>query len=212
MDFISDITKEVVKDVIGERIFFYSISIIKSNVHELYEEAPDKVFDNPIIIDAIIDYHPNEVLTNAFGLEIARTIDVWIQSRDIADKSLEMSEGDFFTYGPNLFEILSIIDQRNIYGQTEHTDGLKLSGRLARKGQFFTKIFGPTDEAYGDADATRAAFHQQRGVVENAEGLTGDVRTLQASGIIDPPLTGPQSILLTSGSDVNPKASFYDER
>lgn len=212
MDFISDITKEVMKDVVGERIFFYSISLIKSNVHELYEEAPDKVFDNPIMIDAIVDYHPNEVVTNTFGLESIRTIDVWIQSRDINDKGLVMSEGDFFTYGPNLFEVLSIIDQRNIYGQTEHTDGLKLSGRLARKGQFFTKVFGPTDEAYSDPDAVRSSFHQQRGVVENAEGLTGDVRTLQSNGVLDPPLSGPQSVLLTSGSNVNPKASFYDER
>ena len=39
MDFISDLTKEVTKDVIGQTIFYYKIREDVSEVHEIYEEA-----------------------------------------------------------------------------------------------------------------------------------------------------------------------------
>ena len=47
IDFISDVTKEIVKDVIGQKIYYYSISVLKTKVHTVYEEAPEKVFENP---------------------------------------------------------------------------------------------------------------------------------------------------------------------
>ena len=54
MNFINDIMKEVVKDVIGQKIYYYSISEIKSRVHDVYEEAPNKIFENPIELDALV--------------------------------------------------------------------------------------------------------------------------------------------------------------
>ena len=43
MDFISDLTKEVTKDVIGQTIFYYKVREDVSEVHEIYEEAIEKV-------------------------------------------------------------------------------------------------------------------------------------------------------------------------
>ena len=209
MNFISDITKEIIRDVAAQKIFFYSISLTKSNTNELYEESISKVWDNPVILNVLVDYKPNEVVTNVFGVESQRSIEVYIQSRDLYDIGVEIDEGDFFTYGPNLFEIIQVLDERNIYGQTEHTDGIRLVGKQARKGQFFTKVFGPTDHGYSDADAVQTSFYQHRGAQNNAEGQTGDIRSLQANNVLDPPLSGPQSVLPTSGSD-NRHSSFYD--
>ena len=39
IDFISDLTKEVTKDVIGQKIFYYKIREDLTNVHDVYEEA-----------------------------------------------------------------------------------------------------------------------------------------------------------------------------
>ena len=38
VDFINDTAKEIVKDVIGQKIFYFPISEIKTNVHDIYEE------------------------------------------------------------------------------------------------------------------------------------------------------------------------------
>ena len=56
INFINDIAKELVKDVIGQKIYYFSISEIKSKVHDIYEESPDKVFENPIEIDCLAKY------------------------------------------------------------------------------------------------------------------------------------------------------------
>ena len=42
VDFISDLTKEINKDVIGQKIFYYKIREDLTNVHKVYEEAVDK--------------------------------------------------------------------------------------------------------------------------------------------------------------------------
>ena len=40
MAFFSDITKELIKDVVGQKIVYYPISELKSKVHEMYQESP----------------------------------------------------------------------------------------------------------------------------------------------------------------------------
>ena len=58
INFMNDISKELVKDVVGQKIYLYQISEIKSNVHDIYEEAQDKIFDNPIMLDCLVEFEP----------------------------------------------------------------------------------------------------------------------------------------------------------
>ena len=146
IDLISDLTKEVTKDVIGQKIFYYSVSIMKTNVHEVYEEAPEKVFENPIEIDALVNWTPEEIRTNKFGSEEYYNIEAFLHYRDLLDKGIEVSEGDFFSYGAVFFEITSALWDKNVYGQVEYKTGIKLVGRQARKSLFEAKVLGPTDE------------------------------------------------------------------
>ena len=53
IDFIADITKEITKDVIGDVIYYYKVREDVSEVHDIYEEAPEKVFDPPIELSLI---------------------------------------------------------------------------------------------------------------------------------------------------------------
>ena len=48
IDFISDLTKEVTKDVIGQKIYYYKIREDLTSVHEVYEEAVEKILDPPV--------------------------------------------------------------------------------------------------------------------------------------------------------------------
>ena len=191
IDLISDLTKEVTKDVIGQKIFYYSVSIMKTNVHEVYEEAPEKVFENPIEIDALVSWTPEEIRTNRFGSEEYYNIEAFLHYRDLLDKGIEVSEGDFFSYGSIFFEITSAIWDKNVYGQVEYKTGIKLVGRQARKSLFEAKVLGPTDEGKSEKDATQETFVQQRGFDRNRLGETGDVRALQDKGILEEPISEP---------------------
>ena len=210
IDLISDLTKEVTKDVIGQKIFYYSVSIMKTNVHEVYEEAPEKVFENPIEIDALVNWTPEEIRTNRFGSEEYYNIEAFLHYRDLLDKGIEVSEGDFFSYGSIFFEITSAIWDKNVYGQVEYKTGIKLVGRQARKSLFEAKVLGPTDEGKSEKDATQETFVQQRGFDRNKQGETGDVRALQDKGVLEEPISEPQEIS-PLGTDSKAGSSFYDE-
>lgn len=210
INFINDIAKELVKDVVGQKIYYFAISEIKSQVHDVYEESPDKIFETPIELECLVKYSPQEIVTNKFGSEEYYTVEAYIQVRDLIDKGIDLKEGDFFTYGETFFEIVKAPRTDTIFGQIEHKSFITITGKQSRKGQFLSKIFGPTSEWYSDPDAVQNTFVQQRGYEKNKLGKTGDVRALQQNGVLDAPITGPAEVSpLGDPDDVG--SSFYDE-
>jgi hypothetical protein len=210
INFINDIAKEIVKDVIGQKIYYFPISEVKSKIHDVYEESPQKVFDNPIEIDALVKYEPQEIRANTFGSEEYYTIEVYAQERDLLDKGIEVLEGDFFSYGSVFFEVITAPDSNIIYGEVEHKGFTTITGKQARLGQFRSHTFGPTDEGYSDKDAVQDTFVQQRGFRENIQGVTGDVRALQKNNVLTKPITGPDQVS-AKGDPENVGSAFYGD-
>ena len=210
INFINDMAKELVKDVVGQRIYYFPISEVKSKVHDVYEESPDKVFENPIEIDCLVKYQPQEIRTNRFGSEEYYTIEAYIQSRDLLDKGIEILEGDFFSYGSTFFEVIKGPATNVIFGQIEHKQYITVTGKQSRKGQFLSKVFGPTSESYSDPDAVQETFVQQRGFDKNRLGETGDIRQLRENGVLDKPLSGPKEVS-PKGDPQGVGSSFYGD-
>jgi len=210
INFINDIGKEIVKDVIGQKIYYFPVSEIKSNIHDVYEESPDKIFENPIELDCLVKYEPDEVRTNRFGSETYFSIEVYVQSRDMLDKGIELMEGDFFSYGTTFFEVIKAPASDTIFGQIEYQRFTTITGKQARKGLFLSRIFGPTDEKYSDEDAVQETFVQQRGFKHNENGETGDVRELRKRGVLDDPISGPKKVS-SQGDSTGVGSAFYDE-
>jgi hypothetical protein len=209
LNFIADITKECVKDVIGQRIFYYPISETKTRTHELYNEGVEKVYDHPIEIEALVDMPANETSTNLFGPERLNKLDVFVQHRDMVDRGINVSIGDFLRYGETIYEIAKVIFMRNIYGQVEQIDGVKLVCTQARQGQFTAPQVGPTDIAFSDKDAVQREFVQKRGLDKVDDKPTGDVRKLQENGVLDKPISGPARVNNVDGDIAGD--GFYDD-
>ena len=70
----------------------------------------------------------------------------------------------------------------NIFGQEEYGLSFNITGKLARINEFDPKIFFPPQRdgntAYSKAEIQKE-FIQQRGLKENQEGPTGDVRQMR---------------------------------
>lgn len=206
--FVSDINKELIKDIVGQTCKYYSISELKTKVHTVYNESPDKIFDDPVEIEVLADSPKNETHFDRFGFEEDFTLELYIQWRDLVDKGINIMVGDFFQYGENFFEIHQLNFIKTIFGQIEHKDGVRVFGKKARDGQFREKLLGPTDISYEGGQQTD--FVQQRGAAENRLGETGDSRDLQERGILEKPLTGPKEVS-ERGAPLGKGASFYDE-
>ncbi len=210
LNLINDLAKEVIKDVVGQKIYYFPISEAKSKVHDVYEESQNKIFDDPIEIECLVKYNPQDIQTGRFGSEENYTIEVYMQSRDLLDKQIEILEGDFFSYGTLFFEVIKAPATDTIFGQIEHKRFITITGKQSRKGQFISKVFGPTSEAYTDENAVQETFIQQRGFERNKSGKTADVRDLQKNGVLDKPLTGPKEVS-KEGDQTGVGSSFYGD-
>ena len=210
IDFFSDITKEFLKDVVGQVIYYFSISETKTHIDDLYNEAPEKIFENPIQLDALVEFEPQEVKTGQFGTEDFYSIKAWVHERDLLDKGIQLSQGDFFSYGSIFYEVIAFKVDQTIYGQVEHRTGYLIEGKEARKGQFVSKVFGPTDEKFSDPDAIHDPFVQQRGKSTNRLGETGDVRELQKRKVLEKPLSGPHEVS-QKGTHTGAGFGFYGD-
>lgn len=211
-NFISDITKELIKDVVGQKIYYYAINEHKTPVDGVYNEAVRKVWDNPIALDCLVDSNfQTDTKIDQFGVDSQFKIEVFLQHRDLVDKGIELSIGDVFSFSDVFYEVTERSFMRNIYGMPEHKDGVKLIGTKARHTQFNTKLIGPTDISNTEADAVQTTFHQQRGQATNAEGPTGDKRELQIETILDKPITGAKEVSSKGDTEHSGASAFYDE-
>lgn len=197
--------------MIGQKIIYYPVSELKTKTHGIYNESIKKIFDNPIIIDALVDNNfQSDTKINMFGVDAQYKIEAYIQHRDLVEKGLSINIGDFFSFSDIFYEITERSFMRNIYGMPEHKDGVKIVGTKARQGLFDTKVIGPTDISYTDPDAVQETFVQQRGIDEDPNNPNGDVRDLVKNGVLDEPLSGQKEVS-PKGDSTGAGSSFYDD-
>lgn len=181
-NFIHDLTSEFLKDIVGQQITYYPISTMKTQVHPVYEEAIEKIFEHPILLDVLAAQPEWETKWNQFGNEQGAKVELFIQARDLIDKGYNINEGDFFVYDSAVWEILSFVNMNNIFGQVEYTLGYKIGAKLARMGQLDLKIFkemlAEQNVPFVDNTVTKT-WQQQRGLEENVEGETLDKRQMR---------------------------------
>ena len=188
-DFFSDITKELIKDVAGQKLFYYTIREDLSDIHDVYEESLHKIFNPPVEIECMVEWQPSEVKTTQFGHEQIKTISAFLHGRDLIDRDIHVKQGDYVSYGEFFFEITSVIYDKLVYGQVEKIVSLKLNAKQARKEHIFKTALGPTYEGYLDQGAVQNTFKQQRGQTES------DTRQLVKDGVLENPISKPKKVV-----------------
>lgn len=218
--FISDITKEFTKDVVGNFCVLYPVSSLYTKIHPIYDEAVEKIFENPIKLDILAGQPEQSQTFNRFGIDGDTSLELFVQSRDLIDKGIEIYPGDFFVYGNQIYEILTAVTLNNIFGQAEYERAVKVTSKLCRMGQFDLSTFKEMlDQSKIFADSpVEKTFTQQRGLNETDEGATNDFRHIRdrlgedmAPIALD---TGAKKVApdTTENVAVDPKSSgFYHE-
>lgn len=202
--------------MVGQTINYYPVSTLKTKVHPVYEEAVQKIFDNPIKLSVLANWPEVNIKMNQFGSERTAQLEVFVQARDLIDKGFTIYEGDFFTFADQAFEVASFTTLNNIFGQEEYEVGYKILGQAARLGQFDPKNFFPPNKdqkgPFAETDV-QITFEQQRGLPETSkEGVTGDFRQMRdrlGDDMADIALgEGPRVVGLDTDQKSN---SFYND-
>lgn len=166
----------------GQYIWYYPISILKSDVHPVYDEAIVKIFDNPIKVDALVDQPDSSQSIGSFTVENTNRLKVYIQARDLIDKGFDPEPGDYYVYGDQVFEILNVTQLGDVFGQAEYNVYWQIESKLARSGRFdlpqFKKLL--QDKKIFEESQVQKTFEQQRGFKETeVDGATSDVRQVR---------------------------------
>lgn len=139
-DFVKQINDEVIERVVGQGVFYYPISIEHTEFHEIYGEAIIKTFLPPIRVHALVEWNEYITETGKFGVDRRRAITVHFHKRRLTeDQNLYVREGDFVKYGDLFYEIVSLSEPQELFGQNESKMEIVAKCIRAREGRFNAK-------------------------------------------------------------------------
>lgn len=137
-DLVKQVNDELIENVIGQQILYYSIDMQTTSFHDMYGEAIEKTFLPPIRIYALVKYDKEETShMEGVGVDSDSAITVNFHKRRLnEDQNMFVREGDFILYGKTYYEIVKLMEPRKLFGQVNHTFEVSATCKRARKGLF----------------------------------------------------------------------------
>ena len=120
-DFVKQINDEVIERIVGQRVLYLPLSIEYSDYHQLYGEAIRKTFLPPVHVHALVEFEGNTTVTTGYGLDKQQSITIKFHKRRITeDQNLFIREGDYIMYGNAFYEIVTLTEDKELFGQPEY--------------------------------------------------------------------------------------------
>jgi hypothetical protein len=137
-DLIKQVNDELIEDVIGQQVLYFPISQEHTNFHPIYGEAIKKTFMPPIRVYVLVDWDGQATTyMNNVGVDKYSSITLHFHKRRLTeDQDLNVRVGDFVQYGDNYYEIVTLDEPVQIYGQVEHKIEISAQCIYAREGLF----------------------------------------------------------------------------
>ena len=135
---VKQVNDELIERIIGQQILYYPIDTERTNFHSLYGEAIEKTFLPPIRIYALVEWEGMQTeYMNNYGLDKTTSIVIHFHKRRLTeDQNLFVREGDFILYGEDYYEIVTLNQPKQLFGQTDHMLEIEAKCSLARQGLF----------------------------------------------------------------------------
>jgi len=136
-DFVKQVGDELLERVVGQQVLYHPISVEHSNFHELYGEAIEKTFLPPIRVYVLVEWQGIKTETGKFGVDRRSEITIHFHKRRLAeDQDLYVRIGDFVLYGDIYYEIVSLDEPKQLYGQNKTRYEVVAKCIRAREGKF----------------------------------------------------------------------------
>ena len=135
-DLVKQVNDELIERIIGQQIVYYPISINKTNFHSLYGEAIKKTFQPPVRVYALVEGDGETTTTDPL-IDKRSSLTVHFHKRRLTeDQDLYVREGDFISYGGLFYEIVTLDEPKQLFGQVGHRYEISAKCIRSRKGLF----------------------------------------------------------------------------
>ena len=94
------LNRELINNIIEQKVGYYKL-VLDRTLPNMYGESTSKTYNDPVLLNCIIERGDTEPLTNEFGMDITRTMKFRFLRDDLAgiDLSTELgADGKGFTY------------------------------------------------------------------------------------------------------------------
>ena len=137
-DLVKQVNDELIERVIGQQIVYYPIDIGRTNFNDLYGEAIEKTFLPPVRVYALVSFEGIQTkYSSNIGLDKDISLMVHFHKRRLTeDQDLFVREGDFIVYGDVFYEIVTLAEPKQIFGQIDHRMEITAKCIRAREGLF----------------------------------------------------------------------------
>tara|TARA_R110000824_G_scaffold224586_2_gene412254 strand:- start:817 stop:1305 length:489 start_codon:yes stop_codon:yes gene_type:complete len=134
---VKQVNDELIERVIGQQIVYYPIDLNRTNFHDLYGEAIEKTFLPPVRVYALVEWDGIKTKTDNIGMDKDASITIHFHKRRLTeDQDLYVREGDFVLYGKIYYEIVTLAETMQMFGQIEHKMEVMAKCVRAREGLF----------------------------------------------------------------------------
>tara|TARA_R110000851_G_scaffold238460_1_gene391241 strand:+ start:1409 stop:2326 length:918 start_codon:yes stop_codon:yes gene_type:complete len=210
---VKQVNDELLERVIGQQILYMPVSMDYTNFHPIYGEAIEKSFLPPVRVYGLIEFEGITTTTENFGLDKMNHITVKFHERRLhEDQNLYVREGDYVQYGSSFYEIVTLTEERQLFGQIEHLFQIIAKCVRTRKGLIDFEVLGPTiqeaiqqNATLNGALAAAAAPAEAAAAEEEAAGPTPFAAAKIVYGAVDAGSTTPGVLTapVSAGSSVN---------
>lgn len=211
--FISDVTKELMKDVVGAKVYYYRVLHDLTQVNETYNEAKEIVYDDPVSIDVFLKFTNQEVKTGKFGKEKYKELEIHFHHEDLLDRDILPREGDLISWGDNFYEIFETTKETELWGLVEFEIGIGVQAKQVQFGAIHAPVEAPVGKRNEDFDSESGGnWQQSRGKEQFSNGQpTGDRRRHKEKDQWDEPDQQMKQSPLGEPPRQRSQGSFYDD-
>ena len=136
-DLVKQVNDEIAERVVGQQVLYFPISVEHTDYNDIYGEAIEKTFMDPIRVYASVKYDGQATSTTNLGIDRIETITVSFHKRRISeDQDLFVREGDFVMFGAHYYEILTLEEPKWLFGQVDSSFEIIAKCTRAREGLF----------------------------------------------------------------------------
>ena len=110
------INKELINNIIQQSVGYYKIDLDKTTSN-LYGESLTKSYNNPVLVNCLIERTAQEWTETEFGTDVTRTITVRFLRDILVDIQLVPEVGDVMLWQENYYELSGIVENQFVVGK-----------------------------------------------------------------------------------------------
>jgi hypothetical protein len=126
------VNRELINNIVQQQVGYYKIVLDKTKQNIYGESNGEKIYNDPVLINCLIERNPQTFSTDDFGADVTRDITVRFLRDDLAGISLSTEQssdiqgftynivpeaGDIMLWGNHFYEVDNVVENQLIVGK-----------------------------------------------------------------------------------------------